>query len=336
MADARLTTAIESGALVLPEGEILALRPAAGTDLSALPRDRTRILHGFRPDIDAWEAQGWTVSEAEAEAETDPAGAAVVFVPRSKPLARACLAQAAALAPLVIVDGQKTDGVDSLWREMRTRTGDLPCVTRAHGRLFWFESTAVDISDWTAPAPAPVDGGFVTQWGAFSADGPDRGSQMLAAALPGKLPSRMADLGAGWGYLARAVLERDGVKSIDLVEAEKLALDCARRNVTDPRAAFHWADVTRFKPDHLYDGIVSNPPFHVGRAADPALGRAFIVAAARMLAPSGQLWMVANRHLPYESSLRESFRSVEEIGGDGTFKLFHAIRPLKPTDKKPR
>jgi 16S rRNA (guanine1207-N2)-methyltransferase len=209
-------------------------------------------------------------------------------------------------------------------------------VTRAHGRLFWFASEAVDLSDWQAPAPSEVEGGFVTQWGAFSSDGPDRGSQLLVAALPKKLPARMADLGAGWGYLARAVLEREGVKSLDLVEAEKLALDCARRNVTDPRAAFHWADATRFRPDHLYDGIVSNPPFHVGRAADPALGRAFIAAAARMLAPSGQLWMVANRHLPYEAALRDSFRHVEEIGGDGAFKLFHAVRPLKPTDKKHR
>ena len=330
MADARLTTAIESGTLVLPEGAILALRPAAGTDISALPKDRTRIAHGFRPDIDAWEAQGWSV------AEPAPASAVVVFLPRSKPLARAMVAQAATLAPMVIVDGQKTDGVDSLWREMRTRVNDLPCVTRAHGRLFWFASEAVDLSDWQAPAPAEVEGGFVTQWGAFSSDGPDRGSQLLVAALPKKLPSRMADLGAGWGYLARAVLEREGVKSLDLVEAEKLALDCARRNVTDPRAAFHWADATRFKPDHLYDGIVSNPPFHVGRAADPALGRAFIAAAARMLAPSGQLWMVANRHLPYEAALRDSFRHVEEIGGDGAFKLFHAVRPLKPTDKKHR
>ncbi|MGR3594368.1 MAG: class I SAM-dependent methyltransferase [Limimaricola soesokkakensis] len=330
MADPRLTTAIESGALVLPEGEIVALRPAAGTDLSALPKDRTRIAHGFRPDIDAWEAQGWTV------AEPVPAAAAVVFVPRAKPLARAMIAQAARLAPMVIVDGQKTDGVDSLWREMRTRVGDLPCITRAHGRLFWFDSSNVDVTDWEAPAPAEVVSGFVTQWGAFSADGPDRGSQLLAQALPQKLPARMADLGAGWGYLSRHVLERDGVKSLDLIEAEQLALDCARRNVTDPRASFHWADATRFRPDHLYDGIVSNPPFHTGRAADPALGRAFIVAAARMLAPSGQLWMVANRHLPYEASLRESFRSVEEIGGDGAFKLFHAIRPIKPTDKKPR
>ncbi|SDF08021.1 class I SAM-dependent methyltransferase [Limimaricola pyoseonensis] len=326
MAEARLTTAIDSGALALPEGEILALRPSGETDLSALPRDRTRILHGFRPDIDRLTAAGWQVESDESVA---PAAAAIVFVPRSKPLARALVAQAARLAPLVIVDGQKTDGVDGLFRDLRRRLGDLASVTRAHGRLFWFDAAEVDLADWAAPAPAEIGEGFVTQWGAFSADGPDRGSQLLVQALPAKLPGRLADLGAGWGYLARHALAREGVKSIDLIEAEKLALDCARANVTDARAAFHWEDVTRFKPAALYDGILCNPPFHTGRAADPALGRAFIASAARMLQPAGQLWLVANRHLPYEAALREAFRTVEEIGGDSAFKLFHAVRPQK-------
>jgi 16S rRNA (guanine1207-N2)-methyltransferase len=72
-----------------------------------------------------------------------------------------------------------------------------------------------------------------------------------------------------------------------------------------------------------------NPPFHAGRAADPGLGRAMIEAAARALSPQGQLWLVANRHLPYEAALAELFRQVEEIGGDGGFKLLRAGLPLK-------
>ena len=33
---------------------------------------------------------------------------------------------------------------------------------------------------------------------------PDRGSALLAAALPAKLGGKVVDLGAGWGYLSRA------------------------------------------------------------------------------------------------------------------------------------
>ncbi|MAZ25628.1 MAG: MFS transporter, partial [Cytophagaceae bacterium] len=114
-----------------------------------------------------------------------------------------------------------------------------------------------------------------------------------------------------------------------LVEADRTALDCAERNVTDPRASFHWADATSWEPPALLDTVVMNPPFHTGRKADPALGQAFIAAARRMLKPAGQLWLVANRHLPYETALATHFRASEEIAGDSCFKILHASRPKR-------
>ncbi len=71
-----------------------------------------------------------------------------------------------------------------------------------------------------------------------------------------------------------------------------------------------------------------NPPFHTSRNADPALGQAFIAAAARVLKPSGHLWIVANRHLPYEATLAEQFAEVAEVGGDGRFKICMRNAPL--------
>jgi 16S rRNA (guanine1207-N2)-methyltransferase len=321
MAQSRLSTALASGQLSLPAGVVSVRRPAPGYDLSALPE--AEIATSFRPDFDLWSAAGHSVTAKPGLAAT-----AVVVLPRAKALARAMIAEAAAQASLVVVDGQKTDGIDAIFAECRKRLGEMPGLSKAHGRLFWFAGTDV-FADWAAPPPARGPEGFFTTAGVFSDGTVDAGSAQLAAALPAKLPKRMADLGAGWGYLAAAVLTRDGVLSIDLIEAEALSLDCARLNVTDPRAAFHWADASTFRPAQAYDGIVMNPPFHLGRAADPGLGRAFIAAAARMLTPGGQLWMVANRHLPYESALRESFRNLAEIGGTGGFKLFHATRPIR-------
>ncbi len=119
------------------------------------------------------------------------------------------------------------------------------------------------------------------------------------------------------------------MRSLDLVEAEAAALECARRNVTDPRAAFHWADATRFHPSAPVDAVVCNPPFHTGRSADPALGAAFIRNAAAMLQPHGHLWLVANRHLPYGPVLSDCFREVEDLGGDGSFRVIRAGRPQR-------
>jgi 16S rRNA (guanine1207-N2)-methyltransferase len=72
-----------------------------------------------------------------------------------------------------------------------------------------------------------------------------------------------------------------------------------------------------------------NPPFHTARAPDPALGAAFIRAAHRGLLPDGVLYMVANRHLPYEPVLKALFRQVEEVGGDGAFRVSRAAYPIR-------
>ena len=152
---------------------------------------------------------------------------------------------------------------------------------------------------------------------------------MLIEALPAKLPKRLADLGAGWGYLSRQLLMRDKIRELHLIEADFAALECARKNVIDERAHFHWADATRFTPDQPFDGIITNPPFHTTRKADPDIGRSFITAAAGMLTPSGQMYLVANRHLPYERTLSEAFHHVEEIAGDNAFKILRAIKPLR-------
>ena len=320
MSQSRLTTALQDGLIALPEGNIAIMRPPATYDVSALPRGQVQIQQSYYPDYAAWHGAGYVVTQ-----DLQDVTVAIVVVPRAKALARAMVAEACRIADMIIVDGQKTDGVDSMFKACRKTLGHLPSLTKGHGRIFWFANTDA-FSDWAAPPPAKGPHGYFTTAGVFSDGAIDAGSALLADALPKKLPARMADLGAGWGYLAAPVLEREGVKSLDLIEAEALSLDCARLNVDDPRVSFHWADATTFDAS-AYDGIVMNPPFHAGRASDPSLGRAFIQAAARLLAPHGKLWMVANRHLPYEATLSECFRNVDMIGGNGAFKVFHANRP---------
>jgi 16S rRNA (guanine1207-N2)-methyltransferase len=320
----RLEMALDSGAWRLPSsGDIAVLRPRAGDDLSALPKSRTVVLTGFRPDHDHFAAQGYRV-------EGKAYSAALICLPRARAEAWAMIAEAVALVGVggsLAIDGQKTDGFDSALKDLRGagfQTGEV--VAKAHGKLVACPAIAVP-PNWPA-ADRDVEG-FITRPGVFSADGPDRGSQLLAAALPADLPGRVADLGAGWGYLSRAILVRPGVKRLDVVEAERTALNCARLNVTNPRAEFFWADATSFKPERPWNIVVMNPPFHTDRAPDPALGAAFLRAAHRGLVPDGVLWMVANRHLPYEPVLKTLFRQVEEVGGDGVFRVSRAAYPIR-------
>lgn len=321
----RWTLALETGLVVLPKaGRILVLNARGTDDLSMLQVARLQVVQGFRPDHDELAARGLAVSP---DVPAGPFALTFVCLPRARDAARAMVAAAAEVTDgLVVVDGQKTDSIDSLRREIALRVPVSEALAKAHGKIFTFAAGA-DLSDWAA-RPHRTPEGFTTLPGVFSADGADRGSALLAAALPAKLKGRGVDLGAGWGYLAAAALSREGVTHLDLVEAEADALACARLNVTDPRAAFHWADAIRFRPARLADWVICNPPFHTGRAADPGVGEAFLRAASRMLAPDGTLWLVANRHLPYDRSLVTLFREVDDIGGDAAFRLTRATRPI--------
>src|SRR5690606_13412578 len=113
-------------------------------------------------------------------------------------------------------------------------------------------------------------------------------------------------------------------------EAEMRALECARSNLAAhaSRVAldFRWLDVTAGL-DRRYDFIVSNPPFHALRGESrPEIGRAFIAAAADALQPGGVLWLVANRHLPYEEAFGARFAAVRIVAQRGGFKVIEAVR----------
>jgi 16S rRNA (guanine1207-N2)-methyltransferase len=327
MRSARLSLALDQGVLSLPmAGRVLVLNPGGTDDFSALPRDRVHAVQGFRPDHDALAARGIAVTP---ELPEGPFAAAILCLPRSRAQARALVAAACAVTEPggpVAVDGQKDDGIDSLLKDIRARAPVGEPLAKAHGRLAVFPA-GPGFADWQ-DTPRDI-GGFVTRAGVFSADGPDPGSALLADALPAELKGRGVDLGAGWGFLSRAVLRRDGVKALDLVEADHSALACARANLPDPRAAFHWADATRFRPARPADFVVMNPPFHTGRAADPALGQAFLAAAAAMLAADGTLWLVANRALPYALPLSTLFRQVEDLPGSPAYRLTRASHPIR-------
>lgn len=226
----------------------------------------------------------------------------------------------------ILVDGAKTDGIESLLSAVKKHVGPVEVMSKAHGKVFRVEQG--DFSGWKVPAATNADG-FLTAPGVFSADGIDRGSALLAGVLPADLSGRVADFGAGWGYLAQVALTRPGISEMHLVEADHVALDCARANVIDSRARFHWADVGAWQSPEPLDHVLCNPPFHVTRRADPAVGRAFLAAAARNLGPRGRLWLVANRHLPYEDPLSELFGQVTETGGDAAFKIILADRPRR-------
>ena len=322
----RFALALLSGHIDLPDaGRILVLNPSGAYDFGALDPARVTAVQGFFPDHHTLKSRGFATVTQTGE---QPFPTAVVCVSKSKAETLDLIARACTSTPkgaTIVVDGPKDAGIESVLKLCRGMADVQPAFSKAHGKVFAFANPGRAPAGWAATEQS-VDG-YITRAGVFSADGIDPGSRGLIDALP-PLKGSVCDLGAGWGYLSAEVLGRcPAVTNIDLVEADWTALECARHNATDSRAVFHWADAREWAG--RYDTVISNPPFHIGRETVPALGQAFITQAARLITPRGQFLMVANRHLPYETTLRAAFTEVVVLAETGGYKVISAKRPAK-------
>lgn len=328
------------GALQWPaSNRVLFLRARAGPGLPASASGWV-CEQGFRPYADALERAGL---HAVASAGEDAFDLVLVLPPRQREESRALLARALShtvAGGIVVASMLNTEGARSAEADLASLAGNVHSLSKKKCRVFWATADAARmdadrISQWALlDAPRLVaDGRLRSRPGLFAWDRIDAASALLASCLPTDLSGHGADLGAGTGYLATEVLARcPGVLALDLYEAEARALELARLNLAGNRGpakaaklGFHWHDVTRGLPAR-YDFIVSNPPFHQGRADQPGLGRAFIASAAAALKPRGRLWLVANRHLPYEAELAQGFKSVRTVKEQDGFKVIEAIK----------
>jgi len=230
----------------------------------------------------------------------------------------------------LVCAGANDDGAPSLERHVGKAFGLDHTLSKFHCRVFWLTRGDRHPPDYwrdLASLRAVGDGSWMSQPGIFSWDRIDDGSALLAGHLPNDLSGHVADFGCGWGYLGREILARSpGIAKIDLIDAEHRALEAARANLADGRASFHWLDLLQEAAPATYDAIVCNPPFHAGRAAEPALGQTIIAAAARALRPGGRFYMVANRGLPYEPLLKANFASFETLADNNKFRVSLAVR----------
>ena len=299
----------------------LHLYPEHESDFSAVKTDMQFFFHSSFSKVKRFSAKGFE-GGPNVSGQFDNV---IVHLPRSKALSRHLIFLATKFAPngTVYVDGANSQGIKSMLKAVNSFLPIVGQVSGSHGRLFWFIANDI-FSSWDATLNEKIEGGFLTRAGVFSADHIDPASSLLANALPSELSGVVADLGAGWGYLSHRILKNPGLKSIDLVEDDDAALSCAKLNCNDGRANFYWADVETWMTTRRYDHVVMNPPFHIGHKVETDLGKSFIQKASKIIKKKGVLWMVSNRHLPYEALLSQIFSNFDEVAGDKRFKVLKA------------
>ena len=180
----------------------------------------------------------------------------------------------------LVISGEKKNGGASL-RKWLSGYVELDDSYAKHHSLVFRAIRGKSDPDIPAIAIERKVGEYHVSDGVFSSEGPDRGSMVLSEFLDSRIRGRVADLGAGWGYLSRELANRsENVRAIDLFEANESALHLARKNmreVSGIEISFNWIDVIREFPKKPYDWVIMNPPFHSsGRSTQPELGISFI------------------------------------------------------------
>lgn len=333
------------GLLNWPESGALFLRARDGRPLHRQALPGLACEQSFKPDTDALQRAGFSVNPAVDVTAPRTYPLTLVLPPRQRDEARALLARAVSLTQAsgrVIACIGNNEGARSGEADLEKLVGPVSTLSKHKCRVFWSAPLHDQIDhnllrQWlTLDAVRPIsDARFVSRPGVFAWDRIDPASALLTKHLPRELSGRAADLGAGFGYLSVELLSRcAGITALDVYEAEARALALARQNLSNFAAGrslsipiqYHWHDVTSGLLG-AYDVIVSNPPFHTQSRADrPDIGRRFISAAAEALNPGGGLWLVANRHLPYEEVLNSRFGHTRIVAQQDGFKIVVAIK----------
>lgn len=326
----------QQGLVAWPDTPLLFLGARTGVAMGALRGRALRCEQGFKPDVDALQRDGFDVAQ-QVQGQFD---AVLVLPPRQRDASRALLARAlASLTPsgVLVVCASNNEGARSVEADLRRLAGSVNTQSKQHCRVMWLHRDTATIdahlhAQWLqADAPRQiVEGRYLSRPGLFAWDRIDAASRLLAECLPDDLTGHAADLGAGFGYLSDALLSRcPGIVALDLFEAQAQALPLAcenlQRHANRVALQLHWHDVSTGVPG-VFDVIVSNPPFHTGRADRPELGQSFLRAAASALKPGGRLYAVANRHLPYEAVLAAGFSTWKILRDANGFKVFAATR----------
>lgn len=327
----RLSKLYDTIADDLPDsGPILIVRATDNPAYHRFDDDLLHCIQTFKPDYDTLEHSGMKVYENFPEKAT----AAIVALTRSKPENLANIAKAYAALNIdatLYIDGAKSDGIDSILKAVKKLADIEGVFAKAHGKTLWLVKHQDEnpFQDWLGLTnSAQNKDGFWTVPGIFSSGTVDPASALLSNNITVPLKGKGADLGAGWGFLSHhALLTYPLITGLDLFEAEQVSLKCAQKNITDARAHFHWQDIRTMETTATYDFILMNPPFHVSRKAEPSIGRDFISKAAKLLAPKGRLWMVANKQLAYESALDAHFNTWDYVRQTNQYKIIHARRP---------
>ncbi len=243
------------------------------------------------------------------------------------------------------IAGATDEGIKSAATVLKSLFGNATVLaTEAGHRVVMAVKTAPTPVDTTVMANAylqhddfqPIDVSLrgrpvrlFTRPGVFSWEHLDEASAILADVMQVRRGDDVLDLGCGSGPLGLVAARLSETGRVSMVDVDSEAVRCTARGIANAglsNGEVHSSDVASAVLTERFDVVLTNPPFHVGKSVDLAVPQQFIVDAHAVLRPGGTLQLVANRTLPYERLVQDTFGNLVTLHDGPRFKVLAARR----------
>ncbi len=324
---------VVAGELLLAEDNIALLQSA----YSALEREHS--MPGGRNSLSRYRHVPFhEYTLREAPATINVAVMNMLYQPSNAWLVYGLQVTGYALKPggRLYVVGAKDRGVLSMAKRMQTLFGNVETLEISKGQRVLC-SRKMDQGTRSHPSPWPPDTGQISLVPTIFAEGKlDEGTRLLIEALEVHTTDVALDIGCGAGFIGLHIARVASKGQVTMLDASLAAVDMARHRAEQDgltNVQVLPSDGVQAVQAQRFDLVVTNPPFHLAGIQTTEVAERFMREAAQVLRPRGRFYVVANRFLKYEPTLRACFKTVEEVGGNTRFKVLRAMDPIRASTR---
>jgi len=169
---------------------------------------------------------------------------------------------------------------------------------------------------------------IVSYPGIFAHGRLDSGTELLLESIRNlDIQGDVLDFGCGAGVIGICIAANKQDTTVTFLDTNALALmGCEESLDTSGQTGRILASDGLAELQDSYDLVISNPPIHAGVKTDNHMSQHLLESVHEYIKPNGSMIIVANRHLPYEKWLAQTFNTVSELASNDHFKVISAHR----------